>query len=272
MQEQGGRGNQNLRPGRLAGKVALVTGASRGLGQAIVERFVEEGAAVAAVAHRNRQMLDDVVAGVTARGGRAVALLGDVGRAEEAKRLVEGAIAAFGRLDILVNNAGIDVTSFRPVHEFEEQVWDEILRTNLTGPFLMTKYAVPALLKAGSAAIVNIASVCGVQAWQGDAPYNASKAGLIMLTQTTALDYAKLGIRANAICPAVIGTDMTWNFINEAEDPQAMEETFRSLHPMYVLGRPVDVANAAVYLASDEAAFVTGASLMVDGGMTAHGA
>lgn len=263
---------RNRSIGRLAGKVALVTGASRGLGRAIVERFAEEGAAVAAVALRNRDLLDTVVAGVVAAGGRAVALIGDVGEPADARRLVAETVGAFGRLDVLVNNAGIDVTSFRATHEFEDADWDAILRTNLTGPFLMTKYAVPELLKAGRAAIVNIASVCGVQAWQGDAPYNASKAGLIMLTQTAALDYARQGIRCNAICPAVIGTDMTWNFIKEAEDPKAMEERFLSLHPMHVLGRPVDVANAAVYLASDEAAFVTGAALTVDGGMTAHGA
>ena len=168
--------------------------------------------------------------------------------------------------------AGIDITTFRPVHEFDEETWDAILRTNLTGPFLMTKYAVPELLKSGHGSIVNIASVCGVQAWQGDAPYNSSKAGLIMLTQTTALDYARQGLRCNAVCPAVIGTDMTWNFIKAQEDPAVAEEEFRALHPMHVLGRPIDVANAALYLASDEAAFVTGAALTVDGGMTAHGA
>lgn len=258
--------------GRLAGKAALVTGASRGLGRAIVQRFAAEGAAVATVALQNRAALEGLVAEVSGAGGRAVALLGDVGVPAQARRLVDEAVAALGRLDILVNNAGIDVTSFRPVHEFADETWDAILRTNLTGPFLMTKYAVPELLKSGHAAIVNIASVCGVQAWQGDAPYNASKSGLIMLTQTAALDYARQGIRCNAICPAVIGTDMTWNFINAQDDPQAAEEEFLNLHPMHVLGRPVDVANAAVYLASDEAAFVTGAALTVDGGMTAHGA
>jgi NAD(P)-dependent dehydrogenase (short-subunit alcohol dehydrogenase family) len=258
--------------GRLAGKAALVTGASRGLGRAIAERFAAEGAAVAAVARRNRALLDELVAGVSAQGGRIVALLGDVGRPDEARRLVEEARAALGRLDILVNNAGIDVTAFRPVHEFDEQTWDEILRTNLTGPFLMTKYAVPALLESGRAAIVNIASVCGVQAWEGDAPYNASKAALIMLTQTTALDYARRGIRCNAVCPAVIGTDMTWNFIRAQPDPAAAEEEFRALHPMHTIGHPRDIAAAALYLASDEAAFVTGTSLLVDGGLTAHGA
>ena len=258
--------------GRLAGKAALVTGASRGLGRAIVERFVEEGAAVAAVALTNRAALNELVAQVAGAGGRAVALLGDVGDPADARRLVAEAVAALGRLDILVNNAGIDVTRFRPVHEFEEETWDAILRTNLTGPFLMTKYAAPQLLKSGRAAIVNMASVCGLQAWQGDAPYNASKAGLILLTQTTALDYARRGIRCNAICPAVIGPDMTWNVIQAQDDPQAAEEAFLNLHPMHVLGRPVDVANAAVYLASEEAAFVTGTALTVDGGMTAHGA
>lgn len=258
--------------GRLAGKAALVTGASRGLGRAIVERFAEEGATVAAVAVRNRAMLDEVVAGVNARGGHAVALMGDVGEPAEARRLVAETVAALGHLDVLVNNAGIDVTQFRPVHEIEDELWDSIIRTNLRGPFLMTKYAVPELLKSGRSAIVNIASVCGVQAWEGDAAYNASKGGVMLLTQTTALDYAKRGIRCNAICPAVIGTDMTYNYINNQPDPKAAEEEFRSLHPMHVLGRPVDIANAAVYLASDEAAFVTGAPLLVDGGMTAHGA
>ncbi len=268
VEQQGGA----TRTGRLAGRAALVTGASRGLGRAIVERFAEEGAAVAAVAIRNREALEEVVAGVNASGGRAVALLGDVGNPADARRLVDEAVSALGRLDILVNNAGIDITTFRPVHEFDEETWDAILRTNLTGPFLMTKYAVPELLKSGHGSIVNIASVCGVQAWQGDAPYNSSKAGLIMLTQTTALDYARQGLRCNAVCPAVIGTDMTWNFIKAQEDPAVAEEEFRALHPMHVLGRPIDVANAALYLASDEAAFVTGAALTVDGGMTAHGA
>src|SRR5207245_7140833 len=166
---------------------------------------------------RNREALEDVVNGVVAAGGRAVPLMGDVGDPADARRLVEEAVAALGHLDVLVNNAGIDVTAFRPVHEFEEGQWDAILRTNLTGPFLMTKYAVPELLKAGRAAIVNVASVCAIQAWQGDAPYNSSKAGLVMLTQTTALDYARQGIRCNAVCPGVIGTDMTWNFIRAQE-------------------------------------------------------
>ena len=263
---------EGRRAGRLAGKAALVTGASRGLGRAIALRFAEEGASIAAVAIRNRAELDELVSDVLEEGGHAVALLGDVGEPADAKRLVADAVATLGHLDVLVNNAGIDITNFLPLHEFAEETWDAILRTNLTGPFLMTKYAVPDLMTSGRGAVVNIASVCGVQAWQGDAPYNASKAGLIMLTQTAALDYAKRGIRCNAICPAVIGTDMTWNFIAAQPDPKAAEEEFRSLHPMHVLGRPMDVANAALYLASDEAAFVTGAVLTVDGGMTAHGA
>jgi NAD(P)-dependent dehydrogenase (short-subunit alcohol dehydrogenase family) len=260
------------RVGRLAGKVALVTGASRGLGRSIAERFAQEGAAVAAVARTSRAAVEEIAHGINAAGGRAVALIGDVGDRADARRLVAEAVTAFGCLDILVNNAGIDVTSFRPLHEFDEDTWDDILRTNLTGAFLMTKYAVPALLDSGRASIVNIASVCGVQAWKGDAPYNSSKAAMIMLTQTAALDYARQGIRCNAVCPAVIGTDMTWEFIKAAEDPNVMEEFFRNLPPMHALGVPVDVANAALYLASDEAGFVTGAVLTVDGGMTAHGA
>lgn len=265
-------GANHVQVGRLAGKAALVTGASRGLGRAISERFAVEGASVAIVARTSREAVEVIAQAINVAGGRAVALLGDVGDREDARRLVEETVAAFGGLDILVNNAGIDVTSFRPLHEFDEDIWDAILRTNLTGAFLMTKYAVPALLKSGRASIVNIASVCGVQAWQGDAPYNSSKAGMIMLTQTAALDYARQGIRCNAVCPAVIGTDMTWEFIKAADDPEGMEEFFRNLHPMHVLGMPADVANAALYLASDEARFVTGSVLTVDGGMTAHGA
>jgi NAD(P)-dependent dehydrogenase (short-subunit alcohol dehydrogenase family) len=261
-----------VKQGRMAGKAALVTGASRGLGKAIAQRFAQEGAAVALVARQNRELLDEVVGGISAQGGQAVGLLGDVGAPKDAKRLVEEAVSALGRLEVLVNNAGIDVTAFHPLHEFDVELWDDIIRTNLTGQFLMTKFAVPHLLQSGRAAIVNISSVCGLMGWEGDAPYNASKGGVTLLTQTTALDYARQGIRCNAICPGVIGTDMTWNYIKAQPDPQAAEEDFNKLHPMHCMGAPDDIANTAVFLASDEALFMTGASIPVDGGLTAHGA
>jgi NAD(P)-dependent dehydrogenase (short-subunit alcohol dehydrogenase family) len=257
--------------GRLAGKAALITGASRGIGRAIAELFAQEGAAVAAVALKNRELLNQVVERMREQGVKAIGLIGDVGEPADASRLVQEAVTALGHLDILVNNAGVDVADFHPVHEFEVEEWNAVIRTNLTSQFLMTKYAVPELLKAGSAAIVNMSSVAGLLAWEGDSPYNASKAGVTLLTQTTALDYARQGIRCNAICPGVVGTDMTMDYIKAQPDPKAAEEDFAAKHPMHRMCTPLDVASAAVYLASDESSFVTGVALPIDGGLTAHG-
>lgn len=259
----------NLAPqaGRLAGKVALITGASRGIGRGIALEFARQGARLVLTAGKDVEGLERTALGVRALGGQAVLATGDVSRPAEARAMVYAAPAAFGRLDVVVCNAGIEIIA--PVADLREDDWDRVIAVNLTGSFLICKYAIPHLLAAGGS-IVTMGSVAGVVGWAADAAYNASKGGLILLTKTIALDYGPQGIRANCICPGSIETEMHRAYIAQAPDPAAEEAALNALHPIGHVGDVADVAMAAVYLASDESRFVTGSCLMVDGGYTAR--
>jgi NAD(P)-dependent dehydrogenase (short-subunit alcohol dehydrogenase family) len=255
------------------GRVALVTGGALGIGRGIALGFVAEGASVA-IADTNRAAADILVAEISATGGRAIATTTDVSSAADAEASVTATLAAYGRLDVLVNNAGIQpVDQYKPLHLMPEDVWDRILDVNLKGAYLMSRFAIPALLESGHGVIVNMASVQGLQSMPGVGPYAASKGGLLSLTRNLAMEYAPQGLRAVAICPGTIDSEMVRTAARASGgDIDASLASFGRTHPLGRIGTPEDVANATVFLASDRASFITGDYLCVDGGYMAQGA
>jgi 3-oxoacyl-[acyl-carrier protein] reductase len=244
----------------LSGKVALITGGSRGLGRAIALAFARQGADVAVNYRGNEAAANEVVTEIRGLGRRAEAIQGDTSEGREAaEAIVKAAIAAFGTVDILVNNAGI--TRDNLLMRMDEGEWQDVIDTNLSGPFWMTKAIARPMLKARSGRIINMSSAAGRMGNPGQANYAAAKAGLIGLTKTTARELASRGITCNAIAPGLIETDLTANL------PDAATAALTSLTPLGYVGTVEDVAAAAVYLASDEARYVTGQVLGVDGGI-----
>lgn len=248
---------------RLKGKVALVTGGNAGIGEAIAKRFAEEGAAVV-VTGRRKDELDRVVREIQQRGGQALALSGSVTDETHAPAAVQQTVRTFGRLDILVNNAGIGDFGKR-IHEMDDATWAHVLDVNLTGVFRMTRAAVPAMLKSGGGSIVNISSIASVVGIPLLPAYAASKGGMDAMTRAIAIDYAQEGIRCNVVNPGLIDTPMAAPLMKHPEqlDP------ILSHYPIRRPGKPEEVAGLVLYLASDEAAWVTGATFLIDGGMTA---
>ena len=251
---------------RLKGKIALVTGGGTGIGAAIAERFVAEGARVC-ITGRRQEVLDSALSAHPP--GSAVACSGDVSIDEDAERMVKTALDFGGRLDILVNNAGINPQG--GVIELDSAVWRKGLDVNLTGPFLLMKAAIPHMIEAGGGSVINISSLGGVRCLPGAPAYAASKAGLIMLTQQTALDYGKHGVRCNVICPGAVRTDMMdkpIEFIANVlkMDKEAILKLVPSDVPLQRMAEPSEITGTCVYLASDDSSFTTGAVIMVDGG------
>jgi NAD(P)-dependent dehydrogenase (short-subunit alcohol dehydrogenase family) len=248
----------------LKGKIVIVTGGGTGIGRAIALRFGTEGATVL-VNGRREPPLRAVADVIRATGGRAEAVAADVTSAAGVDRLIAAAVDGHGRLDVLVNNAGLMV-SRTIAGECSDEDWQRTLDANLTSVFRCSKAALPALTDSRGA-IVNIASVAGAKGSPSLTAYGVAKAGVINLTKTMALDYAPRGIRVNAICPAYVETDINREYL-ESLRVTGRFEGLLSKHPMG-LGRPDDVAWAALYLASDEARWVTGVALPVDGGLLA---
>jgi dihydroanticapsin dehydrogenase len=253
---------------RLADRVALITGGASGIGLATAERFLEEGARVV-VADLSREGCEAAVAALEGKGhGRPEGVVCDVSDAESVARLVAGVMTAHGRIDILFNNAGIFVPN--ELHEVAVEEWDRILRVNLTSVYLVSKHVLPHMLARGKGAIVNNSSVAGLVGDLRSAAYCATKGAVAQLTRAMALDYARRGIRVNAICCGEIDTPL---FVREAGQLGLTVEEFRArlgeAHPIGRIGRPREAADAVVFLASDEASFVTGALLTVDGGYSA---
>lgn len=260
--------------GEFTGKSVLITGGALGIGRGIADGFAAEGADVA-IADVNREAADAAAAAVNAAGGgRAIATIGDVSSAADAARMVAETVAAFGRLDVLVNNAGIQpMTWYHRIEDLPEEQWDRILGVNLKGVFLMSKHAIPEIRRQGGGAIVNMASVQGLQSMPGVPAYAASKGGVLSLTRNMALDYARENIRVTAICPGTIDSDMVRTSARaEGGDLEDNLRRYGAFHPIGRIGHPQDIANAAIFLASEKASFITGEYLCVDGGFMAQGA
>ncbi len=249
---------------RLRGKVALITGGNAGIGEAIATLFAQEGAAVT-ITGRRKDRLERVIGEIGQRGGRALAVAGSVTDETHAREAVAQTVRTFGRLDILVNNAGIGDFG-KKIHETDDATWQRMLDVNVTGVFRMTRAAIPEMLKAGGGAIINISSVASLVGLPMLPAYAASKGALDALTRAIAVDYAAQGIRCNVVNPGLIETPMAESLLS---DPARTTEVLRQ----YLIarpGKPEEVAKLVLYLASDDASWVTGGTFTIDGGMTAH--
>jgi len=243
--------------GRLQGKVALVTGTGSGIGKAIAERFIAEGAKVVAVDISGKQ---DAVA--EKLGANCLPFKADVSKSADVQAMLSAAVAKFGGLHILCNNAAIE-GHMAPVGEYPEDEWDKVISVNLRSVFLGMRYGIPIMLKSGGGSIVNTASMAATVAFPTMAAYCAAKGGVKQLTKTAAVEYADKGIRANAICPGTINTAIT------AALPPEYIKAIINANPVKRIAEPVEVAHLAVFLASDESSFITGTEITIDGGYTA---
>ncbi|MFN8529231.1 MAG: SDR family oxidoreductase [Anaerolineae bacterium] len=248
----------------LQGKIALVTGAASGIGRATALSFAREGASVI-VSDMNAEGGSETVRLIMAAGGQAFFHAADVSKADQVEALIHAAITHYGRLDCAFNNAGIG-GELSPLHEKTEEEWDRVLSVNLKGVWLCMKYEIPAMLAAGGGAIVNMASVAGLNGFRMGAAYSASKHGVIGLTKTAALELARKNIRVNAVSPYFTDTPMVQKMVDAAP---IMKEATVSGSPMRRLGDVEETAAAVVWLCSDQASYITGHALPIDGGYTA---
>ena len=252
---------------RLAGKSAVITGGGTGIGQAIALAFAREGAQVV-VAGRRKEKLDETLHLLQQAGCSALALECDVTKAADTQRVVKSAEDAFGKVNVLVNNAG--ALSVSTVENITEEDWDRVMATNVKGPFLMSRAALPAMRRAGGGSIINVGSVLGIVAIRDRAAYCASKGGVSMLTKAMALDHAQDNIRVNCVCPSIVESDMTRNLFAETEVGQQARESRLASIPLGLFGKPADIAGLTVFLASEESSWMTGTVIPVDGGVTAY--
>ena len=246
---------------RLKKKVALITGGSRGIGRAIAELFMKEGAEVV-ITSKNQKRLQQTSQEI----GNSFFVVGDVRNENDVKNVIDKTIKKFGRIDILVNNVGV-LPKMKPLDKITEKEWNEIIDVNLSGHFRFTKYVIPQMKKNGGS-IINISSDAGLKAFENfcaDA-YTAAKAGIMILTKSWALEYAKNNIRVNCVCAAVVDTDMTRNFWLDTKEKRQITA---AEHPLGRIGTGEDVAKAVLYFASDDSSWTTGAILPVDGGVSA---
>lgn len=249
---------------RLQNKVAIVTGASTGIGRATARLFAAEGAKLVVAARRQAE-LDSLVAEITASGGEAVALAGDVQSESFNKALVDLAISRFGRLDVAFNNAGT-LGAMGPTDGIEADAWNQTLAVNLTSAFLGAKYQIPAMAAHGGGSVIFTSTFVGYSgAFPGMAAYAASKAGLIGLTQALATEYGPRGVRVNAVLPGAVETEM-YHTANDTADKQGF---INNMHALKRAGQPDELAKAVLFLASDDSSFVTGTASLVDGGLSA---
>ncbi len=251
---------------RLKGRTALVTGGGTGIGAAIAERFVAEGAKVC-ITGRRKEKLDEQAAAFS--GDSLLTFVGDVSSQDDVKSMVAATVAFGGGIDILVNNAASD--TFGSITELSPDDWRRILEINLTAPFLLMKEAIPHMIKRGGGSIINVASIGGLRCMPGAPAYGASKAGLIFLTQQAALEYGPFGVRCNAVCPGATRTEMLEEAVTGIAkemnaDLDSVLARFSSCIPLRRIAAPGEMGTVCAFLASDESSFMTGAVLVVDGG------
>ncbi len=252
---------------KLADKVAIITGGNSGIGEATAELFSREGARVC-ITGRNEKRCRDVVAKINNAGGQAVFVVADVRFPDECRKTVEATVDAFGRVDILLNNAGVYFAE--NAVDCSEEHWDLTIDISLKGTFLMSKFVLPSMIEQGSGVIINVSSGWGVQGGKDAVSYCAAKGGVVLMIKAMAIDHADQGIRVNCLCPGDVKTPML------DEDARAQGLTWDEYHaqavaqrPMGRIGTPEEIAKAALFLASDDSTFMTGANLVVDGGGTA---
>jgi len=252
---------------RLNGKVAIVTGGGSGIGRAIALVFGRQGAKVA-VLGRRQDALDGVVEKLTKLGAMGLAILCDVTQAADTRNAVEGVERELGAVNVLVNNAG--VLSVSTIENISEEEWDRVIQTNLKGPFLMSRAVLPSMRRAGGGAIVNVGSVLGLVAMKDRAAYCASKGAITLLTKAMALDHAHQNIRVNCVCPSIVETELVKGLFSETEAGRLAREARIGTLPLGRFGQPNDVAEMVAFLASDQASWITGTAIPVDGGLTAY--
>ena len=255
--------------GRLEGKIAHITGGGSGLGDAMAHLFAAEGARVA-ISDLKLDVAERVAKSVVESGGDAIALAGDVSSREDCERLVAETVSQLGGIDVLVNSAGV-TPRYAPKEWDFEQTWDWVVSINLKGSMMMSRFAVDHMKKQNSGSIVNLASIIGLVGYaqgisDGFNPYPHTKGGIVQMTRDMSIALAKQGIRVNALCPGFTYTPLVTTLVEDAD----MHERLKSLHPMGRLGEAKEIANAALFLASDEASVITGVNLPVDGGYTAQ--
>lgn len=252
---------------RLKDKVAIVTGTGAGIGRSIAEIFAREGARVAA-ASRRAENGQPVVDEINDAGDKAIFIECDISRVEDVRKLIGDTLEAFGRIDVLVNNAGVNFA--KPFEKTEPEDWDRVINTDLRGTYLCSRLAIPPMLEIGGGAIINIATVHTLACLSGAAPYDAAKWGMVGLTKALAVEFASRNIRVNALSPGLIDTQIWQDIQKAAPDLNQCLEYWKANIPMGRVGRPEEIAYAAVFLASDEASYVTGSNFLVDGGMTSQ--
>jgi len=252
---------------RLKNKVAIITGAARGIGKAAAIIFAKEGAKVV-IADLDDQGALDVVNLIKADGNEAMYVRTNLTSAADVEALVSQTVETYGKLDILYNNAGINL--FAQLADTKEEDWDKVMQVNVKSVYLTCKYAIPVMKERGYGVILNTASAAAIVGLRNLAAYTASKGAVLQLTRNIALDYAKNGIRVNAICPGVTATEMTEKVILDDPDPVAARARFDRVIPRGTMAVPSEIAMAALFLVSDESSYIVGAAIPVDGGYTAE--